>query len=274
MSRKLNFIPHFQSYDDIRAEMERDLSYRLESRHKRTEFGRPLYERINLQVIVTQECPYRCPFCIERKNPMSGIFEPESQLRSLKRVLASHRNARLTITGGEPGLYPDHVKNLVQTYNQHSNAIFASINTAGYSTALNGIAHINLSSNEYVRPEIKNFPGCTLQTVLLDDQMTLDNIRKIMTRESDAASFSFRFISDTQKKNYPISIWNELQNADDVQVGTFRIGDFFVYCTFNLNGTHARITLGDMWQQRTNDYQDGYSNIIIHPDGTIKTNWR
>lgn len=36
----------------------------------------------------------------------------------------------------------------------------------------------------------------------------------------------------------------------------------------------ARLTLGDMWQQRNNDYKDGYSNIIIHPDGTIGTNWR
>jgi hypothetical protein len=34
------------------------------------------------------------------------------------------------------------------------------------------------------------------------------------------------------------------------------------------------LTLGDMWQQRNNDYKDGYLNIIIHPDGTIGTNWR
>jgi hypothetical protein len=47
-----------------------------------------------------------------------------------------------------------------------------------------------------------------------------------------------------------------------------------VYATFNYNGKHARLTLGDMWQQRNNDYKDGYSNIIIHPDGTIGTNWR
>ena len=37
---------------------------------------------------------------------------------------------------------------------------------------------------------------------------------------------------------------------------------------------HARVTLGDMWQQRHNNYGDGYSNIIIHPDGRVSTNWR
>lgn len=52
------------------------------------------------------------------------------------------------------------------------------------------------------------------------------------------------------------------------------IGDFFTYATFDYAGSHARVTLGDMWQQRHNDYQDGYSNIIIHPDGRVTTNWK
>ena len=90
----------------------------------------------------------------------------------------------------------------------------------------------------------------------------------------NASSFSFRFLSGFEKKDYPVDIWNDLQSDSEIDVHTFRIGDFFTYATFDYAGSHARVTLGDMWQQRHNDYQDGYSNIIIHPDGRVTTNWK
>lgn len=33
------------------------------------------------------------------------------------------------------------------------------------------------------------------------------------------------------------------------------------------------VDIGDMWQQTRNDYGDGYSNVIIHPDGRVGVNW-
>lgn len=274
MSRKLSFIPNIPNYEYIREQMQEDLKYRLESRHERTSLGRPLYERINIQVVMTQECPYHCPFCMERKHPMKGQFNADAQIESLRSVLKEHPNARLTITGGEPGLYPDHVKALADVFNEESNKVFVAINTAGYSENLNGIAHINLSVNDYVKPNPANFPGCTYQTVLDGDKMTLENIKRIMNSNPDAGSFSFRFLCGLDQDSYDVSIWNALQNDPEIKIGTFRIGDFFVYVTFDYNGKHARVTLGDMKQQTQNEYQDGYSNIIIHPDGKIGTNWR
>lgn len=93
-------------------------------------------------------------------------------------------------------------------------------------------------------------------------------------RNTNAGNFSFRFLSGLDKHDYDVTIWNEIQNDPDIDVKTFRVGDFFVYCTFNWNGKHARVTLGDMYQQQHNDYKDGYSNIIIHPDGKIGVNWQ
>lgn len=217
MSEKLSYIPKIESYDFIRNEMKKDLEYRLRSRLDRTSLGRPLYQRINVQLIMTQECPYNCPFCMERKHPMKGLFCSDEQISALKQVLKEHPNARLSITGGEPSLYPDHVKLLVDTFKENGNNVFVSINTAGYDPAINNIANVNLSVNDFVHPE--------------------------------------------------------LQKDEEIKVKTFRIGDFFVYCTFDYNGKHARVTLGDMYQQTTNDYKDGYSNIIIHPDGRIGLNW-
>lgn len=270
MSSKMGRIPFIGSYGDIRAEMENDLAYRLTSRTAKTSLGRPLYYRINVQLIVTEECPFHCPFCLERQNPMSGDNDFSAQIEALKRILAEHPDARLTITGGEPGLYPEHVSDVVMAYKNYSNGVFYSINTAGFSAELNGMAHINLSRNDFVHEDPSKFPGCTVQTVV--ETPTVAFVKEYM--KMDASSFSFRFLSGLKKKDYPVDVWNELQQDAEIDVHTFRIGDFFVYATFDYAGKHARVTLGDMWQQQHNDYKDGYSNIIIHPDGRVATNWR
>ena len=270
MSSKLSFIPHIGSYDDIRAEMADDLEYRMKNRTAATSLGRPLYYRINLQIVMTQECPFSCPFCLERQNPMEGRNDFAAQLASLKQVLLEHPSARMTITGGEPGLYPNHVRDLVRVYKDYSDGVFCSINTTGINRELNGLAHINLSRNSYVNSDPSMFPGCTVQTIL--EPMSLANIKEYM--KLNASSFSFRFLTSLERTDYDVSVWNDLQNDPEIDVHTFRIGDFFVYATFDYAGKHARVTLGDMWQQQHNDYADAYSNIIIHPDGRIATNWR
>lgn len=274
MSRKLNFVPHIPNYEAIRKMMKEDLDYRLESRQNCTSLGRPLYERINVQIIMTHECPYHCPFCIERKHPMTGEQNFQAQLDSLAKVLLEHKNARVTITGGEPSLYPMHVAKLAEIYRLLGNGVFLAINTAGYNPLIARLGHINLSVNDYVHPDVKKFSGCTYQTVLTEGEMTTENLKRIMLENQDAGSFSFRFLCDLDQNHYDVSIWNALQDNPEFKIGTFRVGDFFVYCTFDWNGRHGRVTLGDMRQQMQNDYGDGYSNIIIHPDGSIGTNWR
>lgn len=272
MSRKLSFIPPIPDYEWIRHQMQEDLKYRLETRREKTSLGRPLYYRINVQIIMTQECPYHCPFCLERQHPMKGAFQAEAQKEALRKILKEHPYARLTITGGEPGLYPNHVKDLIDIYKAESHQTFANINTSGYNPELNKMAHINLSVNDYVKPNPHLFPDATIQTVLTDEQMNLLFIKNYMLDYPDH-SFSFRYLSGLEKHDYDISIFNALQNDPEIGIHTFRIGDFFVYATFDYQGIHGRITLGDMYQQTHNDYQDGYSNIIIHPDGRIGINW-
>ena len=275
MTRKLKHIPHINDYSDIKNMMHEDLVYRLSSRKQETSLGRPLYYRTNVQLVMTRECPYHCPFCLERQNPMEGEQDFNAQVSALKNVLVEHPDARLTVTGGEPGLYPEHVYNLANVYKEYSNNVFMCVNTSGINTFDECDTHINLSWNDYVKPDYKKFHGCTLQTVLDDDEMTLDNIGKfIFEHKSDDMSYSFRFMIDTNKCVYPVDIWNKLEESKDVSNLTFRVGDFFAYAYFDYHGASARVTLGDMWQQQHNDYGNGYSNIIIHPDGSIGTNWR
>ena len=273
MSRKLNFIPTIKDYDHIRGLMAEDLRYRLAERHHRTNWGRPLYYRINVQLIMTQECPFICPFCLERKNPMKGEQDFPAQLASLVEVLSQHPGARLSVTGGEPGLYPEQVHRIARIYRAISDNTFLSVNTAGIDPTLTEFAHVNLSWNDYVQTDASLFPGCTLQTVLDDEHMTLDHVRTFIESHPEAQGFSFRFLSGLERHDYPVNIWNELERDPDFTVGTFRVGDFFAYATFDYKGVHGRITLGDMYQQKHNDYQDGYSNVIIHPDGHVAVNW-
>lgn len=74
MSSKMNQIPFLSSYEDVRAEMNRDLQYRLNSRTAQTSLGRPLYYRINVQMITTQECPFHCPFCLSGRTRCLGTM--------------------------------------------------------------------------------------------------------------------------------------------------------------------------------------------------------
>lgn len=276
MSDKLNYIPFIPNYEYIQNEMEKDLEYRLNFRNRKTKFGRPLYKNISVQIITTHKCPYNCPFCIEKINPIGDSNDNKSkQLMSLIKILQEHKDIRLTITGGEPGLFPIHIRNISNIYKKYSNNVFISINTTGINLYIQQFGHINLSVNKYLpKPNLLIFKNCTYQTVLSDDEMNLENIKNIMDNEKNTNKFSFRFISDIKPKQYNINIFNELQNNSDIKINTFRIGDFFTYCTFDYKNNHGRITLGDMYQQKKNNYKDGYSNIIIHPDGNIGLNWR
>lgn len=204
---------------------------------------------------------------------MKGGQDFPAQLASLVEVLSQHPGARLSVTGGEPGLYPEQVHRITRIYRTISDNTFLSVNTAGVDPTLTKFAHVNLSWNEYVRPDASRFPGCTLQTVLDDEHMTLDHVRTFIQGHPEVQGFSFRFLSGLERHDYPIDIWNELERDSDFTIGTFRVGDFFAYATFDYKGVHGRITLGDMYQQKHNDYQDGYSNVIIHPDGHVAVNW-
>lgn len=280
MTQKLDFIPRIENYARIVKLMREDLDYRLADRRRRTRLGRPLYRHINVQVITSHACPYKCPFCLERQHPMEGRRGFDAQLSALESVLSEHPDARLSITGGEPGLYPEHVSDLIDVFDAYSNNVFCSINTAGYikpgtkPLGNDGRAHINLSWNDFVQPDATHFPGCTMQTVLPDDRMNLPNIKRFITEHPGVKNFSFRFLSGMSAHEYPVGVWNELRDDPECDVRTFRVGDFFAYATFDYAGTHNRVTLGDMHVQTHNDYGDGYSNIIIHPDGRVGVNWK
>ena len=144
---------------------------------------------------------------------------------------------------------------------------------------------MNVSLNDYVKPDKGAFDWniSTLQTVVKDEDMQLSHLRDWIKSTEEGSenhnfSYSFRFLSALGRKDYPIEVWNELRCDPDIEISTFRVGDFFVYCNYwdKKMQRECRVTLGDMYQQRLNleKYGDGYSNIIIHHDGEIGVNWQ
>ena len=290
MSEKTHCIPYISNYDYIRDEMQKDLEWRLKNKTVKTAYGRPLYNNINIQIITTHECPFKCSFCMERQNPMCGKADFAAQTASLYNVLMQHPTARVSVTGGEPLLYPYHINKLYEIYCYNSKQNFFVVNTTGCDAAkaekiLSSIP-FNMSVNDSTQYDerIISYPRrLTLQTVVKDENMRLSHLRDwIKSVEEDNKGhpflYSFRFLSGLDCKDYPVEIWNELRCDPDIEVSTFRIGDFFVYCNYwdKKMQRECRVTLGDMYQQRLNleKYGDGYSNIIIHPDGKIGVNWQ
>lgn len=290
MSEKMHCIPYISNYDFIRDEMQKDLKWRLKNKTAKTAYGRPLYNNINIQIITTHECPFECSFCMERKNPMCGKADFAAQAASLYNVLMQHPTARVSVTGGEPLLYPYHINKLYEIYLHNSKQNFFVVNTTGYDAVkaekiLSSIP-FNVSVNDSTQYDerIISYPRrLTLQTIVKDEDMRLSYLRnwirqKEVETQVDDCAYSFRFLSGLDRKDYSVNIWNDLRWDSKIRINSFRIGDFFVYCNYfdyELERT-CRVTLGDIYQQRNNleKYGDGYSNIIIHPDGKIGVNWQ
>lgn len=55
-----------------------------------------------------------------------------------------------------------------------------NLDDLAYDVLMDKYGHVNLSVNPYVKPELASFKDFTYQTVLQDDEMTIENIKRIV----------------------------------------------------------------------------------------------
>lgn len=287
-----------------------DNEYRYYSEHNKYPFlldGESvisLYRRLNIQVLVTKRCPFSCPFCVERMNPVGGIAKENCmrQVEVLKDVISAVGKAGLnptvSFTGGEPMLNPAHVNEMMHLLEE--NHVMYNVNTSGclmnascYPTLM-AASRINLSVHE--SDPIKNGAifGRAAEEYWNNPIFAANKttIQKVITTKPDLSSicqfiqafpqkrFSLRF--PTEDENVSSIEWRELflelqkECHGDIKFIQQKIGDYYWYEEWMIGDKLVHFSFSSLKQlhrNKLNERETIIRALIIEPDGTIKYDW-
>jgi hypothetical protein len=245
-----------------------------------------IYRRLNVQLLVTKKCPFSCPFCVERLNPVGDENRDEiKQCQTLDSLFCALLYAglfpTLSITGGEPLLYPDHLSFLFYRLNAINTTYNLNTSGAPYHDCLQNARRINLSVHNYFGVErgqywnLPHFRNATIQTVLQDNNF--DNFIAFIN-SFDHTRFSLRFPTDAEgSRNL---CWKPLLDRV-VADPRFRfiqqkIGDYYWYEEYKYGEKTLRFSFSSL-RQLAKYKQAGDGNnvraVVIMPDGTIQFDW-
>lgn len=238
-----------------------------------------IYRHINIQVVLSKTCQFKCPFCIERDQITPVINESSFSILNLvlERYYDRGMSPRISITGGEPTLFPRRLREAIQTCKRwaiHDSRI--NINTNGgnpkvLEESMFKNIRVNLSRHHYCETKVAEIFGrkspikypidsnTTLQCVLMKGY--IDSVAE-MKRYMDfyigmgARTFSFRGMStlDADKRyeqevNFTnahsvdfFSIVNEMFADRDIDFFEQKIGDHYYYEYFAYKGKMIRMT--------------------------------
>ena len=273
-----------------------------------------IYKHINVQMVISKLCNYRCPFCIERDNDQNLALE-RYMWDVLEQVLSCYDDhgikPSVSITGGEPTLFPDDLQRVWHTIRAWGAEKRTNINTNGSELGvlreLKGI-RINLSRHHYCESKAREIfhttndlaytmpANTSMQCVLRRDYIgSLPEIKKYIEFFSlfGVEGFFFRGLSALDpEKNYGIegmftaaqkvdffAILNEVANDPDFLFVQQKIGDHYVYEIYLYKGKPVRFTYSNfefLRKVETEERRKGlwYSRAtIITPTGHTYAGW-
>lgn len=284
-----------------------DAEYGFYSRNNVREFmfgdNRPrksLYKRLNIQLVVTNACPYSCSFCVEKVNPtnVDEVFDPEAQKRSLKELIQSMRVGSLeptvSITGGEPCLYPKHiVKTSIMLdmmgvpYNLNTSGFHADVYTLRHFHRINlSVHHQDPLENsrvfgdergDYWNQEV--FQDATIQKVVLDTD--LDKITGFVDSFKQKR-ISLRLPSRTEQCTPPDwkPLFDAISHDSRFEFIQQKIGDYYFFEEYKYKDKTIRFSYSDLVQlayykknRETNPHNTFVRAAIIMADGSVKFDW-
>lgn len=259
-----------------------------------------LYRRLNIQLVVTNACPYDCPFCVEKVNLTNKDenFRPEAQRYTLEALIRQMRLGGLeptvSITGGEPTMHPEHLIKTAELLDKLG--VPYNLNTSGHCTDKDMLGHfeqINLSVHDQM-PEANSlvfgkergryweddvFKDATIQKVILDTNLEL--IRRFID------SFSQKRISlrlPTRSDQCGPPDWKPLFDAiasdDRFEFVQQKIGDYYFFEEYRYGDKTIRFSYSDLAQLayykkniETNPYNSYIRAAIVMADGGVKFDW-
>lgn len=293
--------------------------YRSHNQYPVVLFGKPIvniYKNINLQVLVTKACNYRCPFCIENDGQPSEINRGKNWIPYLVReTLQEYKNQGVTptisITGGEPTLFPDRLFNVLDIIGSFG-IPRVNLNTNGTNLQIPTSfpwLKINLSRHHYLvnankkifgeqydpTNEPKDYTPFTLQCVLMKDYIhSIPGIINYIDHFSrkGAKGFSFRGLSTLddnkgyqQERAFTLDqslnikpILDEIATDERFEFVQQKIGDHYIYEFYKYDDRFLRFTYSNFsWlravESKERENGQWFSRAtIIHPD-SVYTGW-
>lgn len=259
-----------------------------------------LYRRLNVQLVVTNKCPFNCPFCIEKINPTNDKeekFSPEAQIANLKVLLLSMKKAGMeptvSITGGEPTVYFNHIVEVAKMLDEID--VKYNLNTSGnLKTKLisETFDRINLSvheadpkrnsdifgvcRNEYWKEEV--YQNATIQRVI-----TSSNFNDLIEflDSFDQKRFSIRFVARTANETSfdwkPL--FDQIAKDDRFQFIQQKIGDYYFFEEYKYKEEKTiRFSFADMLQlayykNQIEKEENFVRAVVVMADGSVKFDW-
>lgn len=125
---------------------------------------------VNLYVNVTNRCNAHCPFCCNDKkhHTSSSAFDMDKLFLIISEIVKNGINLnRISLTGGEPGLYPDTIIDLLQRISECDECTFTQVqlNTNGLNKDSQTLMHhprldsVSLSLHHYDRDKLSELYG-------------------------------------------------------------------------------------------------------------------
>lgn len=259
-----------------------------------------LYRRLNIQLVVTNKCPFKCAFCIEKINPTNESkenFLPESQITNLKSLLLSMKKVGMeptvSITGGEPTIYFNHIIEVAKMLDEIG--IKYNLNTSGNLKAKvisETFDRINLSvheadcmknsdvfgvkRNEYWKEEA--YQNATIQRVITSGNF--DNLISFLD-SFNQKRFSIRFVARTVNETSfdwkPL--FDQITKDNRFQFIQQKIGDYYFFEEYKFKGEKTiRFSFADMvqlayYKQQIEKDENFVRAVVVMADGSVKFDW-
>ena len=255
----------------------------------------------HVHIKVTDACNAKCPFCIEQKSHIKNDWERlEANLDELlKQMSEQHHLTTVSITGGEPSLYPHHVSRIIDivrkydadfvTMNTNATNLFPAmgkldvIDISRHNIGSDPVCHLKALDFDAIRKFKDEYPdtGVRIQTVLHDKGIKsveqFIEFVKYYAPIADDISVRRLITTDGQSEDRE-DLFTEIKRYMYDNAGFVEqvLKDYYVYETWRFMDTditfsHSNMKLlKDMEQVEPDNI---LREIVVHPDGLISGSW-